>query len=52
MAFTEEQDCRLYSPRRYEGKEAEILRAIEQNFHIKDLKDAILKEGFDFKKLR
>jgi nitrite reductase (NADH) large subunit len=31
---------------------AEILHAIEQNFHIKDLKDAILKEGFDFKKLR
>jgi hypothetical protein len=31
---------------------AEILNAIEKKIDVKELKDSILKEGFDFKKLK
>jgi len=31
---------------------AEILGAIEKEINVKDFKDSILKEGFDFKKLK
>lgn len=31
---------------------SEILNAIEKQVNIKDLKDSILEEGFDFKKLK
>ena len=31
---------------------AEILNAIERKFDVKALKDSMLKEGFDFKKLK
>jgi hypothetical protein len=30
----------------------EILNAIEKKIAVKELKDSILKEGFDFKKLK
>jgi NAD(P)H-nitrite reductase large subunit len=31
---------------------AEILNAIENKIDVKELKESILKEGFDFKKLK
>jgi nitrite reductase (NADH) large subunit len=31
---------------------SEILKAIEEKMDVKDLKDSILDEGFDFKKLK
>ncbi len=51
MTFKEEKivGCILLGD--LSGK-AEILNAIEQNFDIKDLKDTVLKERFDFKSLR